>query len=289
MRVLHLDSGREMRGGQWQVLRLHRGLLEQGIDSMLLAHPASPLAGAAARDSLPCANLSGFRVATESRKYDLVHAHDARSHTLAAVFSSQPIVVSRRVAFPVKRSIVSRWKYRRPTRFLAVSRFVAEELARGGVSANRIDVVYDGVPVPDNAASGIAILTPRSTDPGKCMELALAAAKEAGIPLIPSGNLEKDLPRSQGLVYLSTSEGLGSGILLAMAHGLTVVASRVGGIPELIEDDVTGILTENNIPSIVAALERMDRRLGTAARLRVMERFTVRHMIAATLESYRRA
>ena len=25
MKILHLDSGREMRGGQWQVLRLHRG------------------------------------------------------------------------------------------------------------------------------------------------------------------------------------------------------------------------------------------------------------------------
>jgi len=26
VRILHLDSGREMRGGQWQVLRLHQGL-----------------------------------------------------------------------------------------------------------------------------------------------------------------------------------------------------------------------------------------------------------------------
>lgn len=28
MRILHLDSGREMRGGQWQALRLHRGLIQ---------------------------------------------------------------------------------------------------------------------------------------------------------------------------------------------------------------------------------------------------------------------
>ena len=34
MKVLHLDSGREMRGGQWQVLRLHEALLAAGHESL---------------------------------------------------------------------------------------------------------------------------------------------------------------------------------------------------------------------------------------------------------------
>ena len=54
MRILHLDSGREMRGGQWQVLRLHQGLTEAGLDSLLLARSDSPLAAAARAASLPC-------------------------------------------------------------------------------------------------------------------------------------------------------------------------------------------------------------------------------------------
>ena len=37
MRILHLDAGKEMRGGQWQVLRLVEGLAAQGVESTLLA------------------------------------------------------------------------------------------------------------------------------------------------------------------------------------------------------------------------------------------------------------
>ena len=37
MRILHLDAGREMRGGQWQVLRLIEGLAAAGVESTLLA------------------------------------------------------------------------------------------------------------------------------------------------------------------------------------------------------------------------------------------------------------
>ena len=43
MRILHLDSGHEMRGGQWQVLRLIEGLRGAGHESLLLARAGSPL------------------------------------------------------------------------------------------------------------------------------------------------------------------------------------------------------------------------------------------------------
>ena len=46
MRILHLDSGREMRGGQWQVLRLLEGLRAAGHDVTLLARAGAPLAEA---------------------------------------------------------------------------------------------------------------------------------------------------------------------------------------------------------------------------------------------------
>ena len=47
MRILHLDAGREMRGGQWQVLRLIEGLAAAGVESTLLAREDAPLYAAA--------------------------------------------------------------------------------------------------------------------------------------------------------------------------------------------------------------------------------------------------
>jgi glycosyltransferase involved in cell wall biosynthesis len=277
-----------MRGGQWQVLRLHRGLLERGHQSFLLARQGSPLLEAALRAKLPCGVLHPWRLARFSRAFDLVHAHDARSHTLGALLARLPLVVSRRVAFPVRDSPLSRWKYRRAGLFLAVSHHVAGQLQRAGIEEKRIAVVYDGVPVPPAMANGNLILTPHTLDPRKGMALARHAARLSGIPIETSADLEADLPHARALVYLTQSEGLGSGILLGMAHGVTVIASRVGGIPELIEDGRNGILVPNEPEAVAAALGRIDPALGCAARATVMERFTEQHMVEAALAAYNR-
>jgi len=286
MRILHLDSGREMRGGQWQVLSLHRGLIDDGYDSVLLAPERSPLLEAAGRADLPRDILRPLRLGLLSRQFDLVHAHDARSHTLAALFSRAPFVVSRRVAFPIGRSAASRWKYRRAGLFLAVSRHVGMKLRDAGVEERRIEVVYDGVAVPAECAHGDAILVPHTLDPQKGMSLAQDAARCAGVRIEITSNLGEDLPRARALVYLTRSEGLGSGILLAMAHGVTVIASDTGGIPELIRNGENGILVKNDPAAVANAFARIDRALGLAGRATVIARFTEKHMIASTLSAY---
>src|SRR3984885_1917035 len=271
MRILHLDSGREMRGGQWQALRLHRSLIEAGHQSLLLAREGSPLLDADRESGV----LHPLRLGLLSRAFDLVHAHDARSHTLAALFSRVPFVVSRRVAFPVRRSAASRWKYRRPGLFLAVSRHVGMQLRSAGVEENRIEVVYDGVAVPAECARGDAILVPHTLDPQKGMSLAQEAARRAGVKIEITNNLAEDLPRARALVYLTRSEGLGSGILLAMAHGVTVIARDTGGIPELIQDGENGILVKNDPAEVANAFARLlvgeiDHALGLAGRATVI-------------------
>jgi len=277
-----------MRGGQWQALRLHRGLLERGHESLLMARDESPLLTAALRAELPCDVLSPLALRRMSRSFNLVHAHDARSHATGALWSRAPLVVSRRVAFPIRDSALSRWKYRRPRLFLAVSRYVSEQLMKGGIEQSRIAVVYDGVPVPPMPAAGNSVIVPYSEDPRKGMALAEEGARLAGIPIRTSENLDEDLARARALVYLTHSEGLGSGILLGMAHGVTVIASRVAGIPELIEDGVNGILVENDAAAVAEAFKRIDPALGLAARETVIARFTEDRMIDATIAAYER-
>ena len=84
MRILHLDAGREMRGGQWQVVRLIRGLAAEGLESTLLARRDTPLYLAARKEGWRVEPFGPARALALAGRHDLVHAHDARSHTLAA-------------------------------------------------------------------------------------------------------------------------------------------------------------------------------------------------------------
>jgi hypothetical protein len=278
MRVLHLDAGRDMRGGQWQALRLIEGLAAEGVESTLLAYPDSPLFGAARRGGWQVQSIGFLSTLVKARKHDLVHAHDARGHTFGTIVTDRPLVVSRRVAFPVK----SRWKYARPARFLAVSEFVKSVLVAGGVPAERIAVVYDGVPLLEQS-QGSRLIAVRKD--GVAPELDLENSQ----------HLESDLRDAAMLVYLTASEGLGSGALLAMSAGVPVIASRVGGLPEVVRHRETGLLVKNTAESIRAAIGELTddralaRRMGEAGRRLVRAKFTVHHMVRRTMEVYRQA
>jgi glycosyltransferase involved in cell wall biosynthesis len=169
---------------------------------------------------------------------------------------------------------------------------VAGILIEGGIDSQRIDIVYDGVELPETAATGDTIVTPYTQDSAKGMALAEQAAKAADLPLRLSKDLARDLPHARAMLYLTRSEGLGSAILLAMAHGVTAIASNTGGIPEIIENNVNGILVPNDPDSVAAALRMLtaDRcaALGAAARETVRNGFTVPHMLNATLASYQK-
>src|SRR5947208_8839387 len=161
-----------MRGGQWQVLRLIEGLASEGIESTLLARKDAPLYVAARKQGWRVEPLGLTRAVLELRSHDLVHAHDARTHTMGTLLRGRPLVVARRVAIPVG----SRWKYGKARRYIAVSEFVRGVLIEGGVPEDRISVVYDGVPVLE-VAQGTAVLRPEK---GKAPEdLDRANANEA--------------------------------------------------------------------------------------------------------------
>jgi glycosyltransferase involved in cell wall biosynthesis len=94
-------------------------------------------------------------------------------------------------------------------------------------------------------------------------------------------------------VMSSISEGLGTSLLDAMACSKAVVATRVGGIPEVVEDTVTGLLVPPHDPHTLAqAIVRLlgdpalRVRMGDAGFTRVSGRFTVDRMVAGTAAVY---
>jgi len=89
-------------------------------------------------------------------------------------------------------------------------------------------------------------------------------------------------------------EGTPNVVLEAMAAGLPVIATAVGGTPEIVDDGTTGVLVApGDLPGLVAASRRLLENpreadtLGERARSAVQERFSISAMVAATEAVYR--
>lgn len=102
------------------------------------------------------------------------------------------------------------------------------------------------------------------------------------------------LARSDLYVQPSLEEGFGISVLEAMALGRPVVASNVGGLPEVVKDEQTGLLVAARQPHALGeALTRLLHdaelrdRLGAAGRAQVRARFDVRLTAARYGDTYR--
>jgi glycosyltransferase involved in cell wall biosynthesis len=98
-------------------------------------------------------------------------------------------------------------------------------------------------------------------------------------------------------VYISTSEveGMSNSILEAMASGLPVIATNVGGNPELVEDQLTGYLVPPCRPDTIAECalrlatgSELRRRLGARALQVVAQRFSPASLVHAHQDLYLR-
>ncbi len=94
-------------------------------------------------------------------------------------------------------------------------------------------------------------------------------------------------------VLPSKSEAFPNGVIEAMAAGLPVIASAVGGLLDLIEPDRTGVLVPaGDADALAAALRRLltdpalARRLGKAAEDQVRQRYSFERMVASFEELY---
>ena len=159
--VLHLDTERGWRGGERQALWLAEGLAALGHRSLVAARPEEPLAERAAAAGLsvvPCrpwgsgeldlAAAVALRGVVGRYAVDVVHAHTGHTVTLGALATAGtgvPLVVTRRVDFPLRRNLGSRWKYGRAAAVIAVSDAVGRVLIAGGMAAERITVIPSGI------------------------------------------------------------------------------------------------------------------------------------------------
>jgi glycosyltransferase involved in cell wall biosynthesis len=212
---------------------------------------------------------------------------------------------------------------------VAVSEDTRAALERQGYPRGRIVVVHNGVELPDSAPDGTgegivevarlarvkgqrelieavagiegarATLVGRDLEQngvyeGELRDLAARLGVADRIELTGHRDDAKELMANAAIVVLpSTTEGLPMTLLEAMARGRAVVATSVGGTPEVVEDGVTGLLVPpGDVAALRDALTQLlsdpERRkaMGTAGRARVAERFSLDRTSARILELY---
>jgi glycosyltransferase involved in cell wall biosynthesis len=161
VKPLIVDLETVWRGGQNQALLLLKGLQERGHEPELVAAKGSALAERARACAVPVhvarpplvqwQAARALRRGLGERPVSLVHANEAHALTaawLARAHRSVPLVVSRRVGYPLKRDRLASARYRAASRIIANSRWVAEQAEASGVHREKLVVVYEGVEIP---------------------------------------------------------------------------------------------------------------------------------------------
>lgn len=183
--------------------------------------------------------------------------------------------------------------------------------ARDAASPLVIGTVGRLDPVKNQAALVGALRRILDRDPGRAAGLKLiivgdgplrtaleehvrAAGLQAQVSLVGARHDVPALMRGMDVFALpSTNEGISNTVLEAMASGLPVIATRVGGNPELVVDGVTGTLVAPGDEGALAdALARyvadpgMCRAQGAAARRRAVEEFSIEAMMKRYCDLY---
>jgi glycosyltransferase involved in cell wall biosynthesis len=356
MRVLLANSEGGLRGGELQTVALATGLRELGCEVALAARREGALLSSASA-SLRCEPFrfepvpvsTPFALASLIARWkpDVLHAQTSTAHThlwLARrlLRGAPPLVVSRRVAFPVARDVLSLLKYRTGVaHYIPISNAALRSLAALGIPASMMTVVPSGVDTARfrNARGNDHLRGEWGIGSGEMIigmvgafeeekghrvlldaaPLVLEAYAEARFVLIGAGRtlpaierliarsnlagkvlcfeqrapLETILPLFGVFVLPSLDEGLSSAVLAAMATGLPIVASNVGGIPEAVTPECGILVPPGEAAPLAEAIlqlirdEPLRERLGAAARERASS-FDASIMVRKTCEIYRR-
>ncbi len=282
---LFIDTERVWRGGQHQLLTLLKGLLERGHEMHLACLPGTLLEQQARAIRVNVHPLYfrnefiGFwRLLALMRQIrpNIVAFNTPRPILVGSLASRlvrvQARFIFRRVNFPLGRNPITRLKYNWGIDcIVAISDSIRHQLEKGGVPPWRIRMVYEGLDLPlENQV--------RERGLQGCVQFA--------------GFQTETLEYFQSFdvfVLPSLSEGLSSAILSAMASYLPVIATNVGGIPELVRHEENGLLVPPADPAALAQaiLQLADNpdeafRMGQRGRRRAEEEFTLERKILET-------
>jgi glycosyltransferase involved in cell wall biosynthesis len=257
-----------------------------------------------------------------ARDADLVHAHWLAGAVVAA-FSRRPFVVTlhgsgsagrlddlhlaryarRLVALILRRARV----------VICVSNALATAVRRAGTP--HVVVIPNGIDVPEHVtheSNPPTVLFAGRLSSEKGIEELVTATQGLNVVFVGDGPLRSLVPSTLGIVphdellrlyeqaavvvCPSRSEGFPLVCAEAMAHGRPVVATTVGGLPDMVIHEQTGLLVEpGDVSALRAALERLlsdpdlRRRYGSAARKRIAALCSWDRVTDATLDAYREA
>lgn len=337
-------------GVERQVLLLAAGLRAEGHGVLFAGPRESWLTRHCVREGVPCVHVplrglgdprSHFRLFRIAHRFD---AHILHGHTLrSAFYSAVAARLARRRSVCTVHSLNTWKRFGLNDRVIVVSQAVREFLLTKGIPANKIAVVYNGVPQPPNSVfvgrtetrrrlgledHDVAIGMATRMVPHKGHDVLIGAlerlaarfphvhvfiAGDASGPWSDRLRTQVATARLEGRVHFlgyqedvfailaamdvlaapSGTEALPIAILEAFAVGLPVVASRVGGIPELVEHERTGLLcSPGDADDLAAKLERLitdvatREVLGANARQLQRENFSVEAMVQGTSAVY---
>ncbi|MFT5765243.1 MAG: glycosyltransferase involved in cell wall biosynthesis [Saprospiraceae bacterium] len=165
MKVLHFSSAKTWRGGEQQIAYLLMELRKLNIEQYVLCVANSSMEAfcikekfqftrykkRASIDPVPAIKLSKI---VRQHHIDLVHIHDAHAHTFACISATfcglkAPLVLSRRVDFPIRSGFLSRWKYNHPAikAIICVSAFIKQVIEKDIRESAKIKVVHSGIDI----------------------------------------------------------------------------------------------------------------------------------------------
>lgn len=240
--------------------------------------------------------------------------------------------VGRKDRYPGLKLILNRVIMARAAAIVTVSDYLRERApARFGIAAARVRTIHNGIAIeryPVRAAAPepgpLRLVAVANLIPDKGLDVLLRAIAQAGsvvdeLAIVGEGpelgalqalaaelrlhprirflGRRDDVPAllagADAFVHPAVwGEAFGLTVAEGMAAGCAVIASRVGAIPEIVEDGRSGLLVPpGDVGALAAALLRLHndrelrRALGTAARQRIEQRFTLARMVAAHLDT----